>query len=79
MRDQCLQFAGAWGIEFPIRKINEPYVIGGVNIVAGNFVFGERDAVTNVEKVINTESKVRWSIVKEGVEAQEAYLKYGKF
>ena len=29
-----------WGLEFPIRKINEPYVIGGVNIVAGNFVFG---------------------------------------
>ncbi|MSU60192.1 MAG: RraA family protein [Pedosphaera sp.] len=78
---------GRWRAE----KFNKPIVIGGVKIHAGDFVFGDRDGVliipkakvgdvvTNVEKVINTESKVRRAIVKEGMDPQEAYLKYGKF
>jgi regulator of RNase E activity RraA len=68
----------------------EPIVIGGVTIRTGDYVLADRDGaviipsslaagvVEQTESVIQTESLVRKAIL-EGVDPQEAYLKYGKF
>lgn len=68
----------------------EPIVIGGVTIHCGDYLFADRDGVvvipqnvaeqvtTKTEEVMNTESKVRKAIL-EGIDPQQAYLKYGKF
>lgn len=69
---------------------DEPIVIGGVTIEAGDFVLGDRDGVIVVpralapeviaraEEVMRTESLVRRAI-REGEDPQAAYLKHGKF
>ncbi len=64
--------------------------IGGVCIRSGDYVMADRDGiviipeeiveevVAEVEVVLKTESLVRKAIM-EGMDPQEAYLKYGKF
>lgn len=64
--------------------------IGSVSIRNGDVILADIDGIavlpsekaeeiaTNVEVVINTENKVRTSILK-GDDPKEAYLKYGKF
>jgi regulator of RNase E activity RraA len=68
----------------------EPIVIGDVSIRSGDYVMADRDGVVvipreiaeevvaRVEDVLRTENKVRTAIL-QGVDPQEAYLKYGKF
>ena len=77
---------GRWQAE----SFNEPIDIGGVAIKGGDFVLGDRDgvvvvpqavieeAISKTEEVLNTENKVRTAIL-DGVDPQEAYIKYGKF
>ena len=72
------------------RTFDEPIRIGQVTIRAGDYVLGDRDGmvilpaeradeiVTAAELAITTENKVRTAIL-DGVDPQEAYLKYGKF
>lgn len=67
-----------------------PITIGDVRIHGGDYVIGDRDGicilpreraaaiVAAAEQAINTENLVRKAIL-EGVDPQEAYLKYGKF
>ena len=68
----------------------EPIQIGKVAIRSGDYVMADRDGVViipqeiaketieNTEEVLKTESLVRKAIM-EGIDPQEAYLKYGKF
>jgi len=72
-------------------SFGEPIRIGSVTLRSGDYVFADRDGVVciprealaevteAVETVLKTENKVRTAIVKEGMDPQEAYLKYGKF
>ena len=69
--------------EVPIR-------IGEVEIAPGDYLVGDRDGMIRVpaahveqvlersEQAMNTESKVRKAIL-EGVDPQQAYLRFGKF
>ena len=78
---------GRWKAE----TFGDPITIGGVSICTGDLVFADRDGivvipqavaeetVNRVEEVLRTENKVRTAIVKEGLDPQDAYLKYGKF
>ncbi len=71
-------------------KFAEPIKIGKVNIATGDYVMADRDGIVIIPKaiaeevvkkteaVLQTESLVRKAIL-EGVDPQEAYLKYGKF
>ncbi len=71
-------------------KFAEPIKIGEVNIETGDYVMADRDGIVIIPKaiaeevvkkteaVLLTESLVRKAIL-EGVDPQEAYLKYGKF
>ncbi len=71
-------------------KFNEPIEIGGVAIHAGDFVLADRDGaviipsahveavVSKTEEVMKTENLVRKAIL-QGMDPQEAYLKWGKF
>ena len=82
-----IDVVGRWKAE----RFGEPIEIGGVPIHSGDFVFADRDGIViipqaiadqvveKVEDVLQTENKVRTAIVNEGVDPQEAYLKYGKF
>lgn len=68
----------------------QPVRIGDVTVHTGDHVFGDRDGVViipealtgevvdRVEQMMQTENLVRKAIL-EGVDPQEAYLKYGKF
>ena len=68
----------------------EPIEIGGVAIHSGDYVMADRDGVVIIpsskvedvanktEEVMRTENLVRKAIL-QGVDPQEAYLKYGKF
>ncbi len=68
----------------------EPIKIGNVEIETGDYVMADRDGIVIIPKaiaeevvkqteaVLQTESLVRKAIL-EGVDPQEAYLKYGKF
>jgi regulator of RNase E activity RraA len=68
----------------------EPITIGGVQIHTGDYVMADRDGVVVIpgkhaeevvartEQVMQTESMVR-KMILQGVDPQEAYLKYGKF
>jgi 4-hydroxy-4-methyl-2-oxoglutarate aldolase len=68
----------------------KPITIGEVTISTGDYVLADRDGivvipqkiaedvVTKTEEVLQTESLIRKAIL-EGVDPQEAYLKYGKF
>lgn len=67
-----------------------PIVIGEVTVNPGDLVLGDRDGmviipmdraeeiISAAEEAIATENKVRTAILN-GVDPQEAYLKYGKF
>ena len=82
-----IDVVGRWRAE----RFNEPIVIGGVRICGGDFIFADRDGVVviprdiaeavteEVETVLGTENKVRTAIVRDGVDPQEAYVRYGKF
>lgn len=77
---------GAWTPD----AFNEPVIIGGCRIAAGDYVIGDIDGVViipgqiasavigEVEELMQTESLVRKAIL-EGVDPKEAYLRYGKF
>ena len=68
----------------------QPITIGEVTVRPGDYVIGDRDGVivlpgeraeeivTRTEEVIHTESLVRKAI-REGMDPQQAYIKYGKF
>jgi len=68
----------------------EPITIGTVTISSGDYILGDRDGVVvlpgkiaedvikQTEQVVTTENKVR-SAILNGMDPQEAYLKYGKF
>jgi regulator of RNase E activity RraA len=72
------------------EAFGQPIRIGSVEVKTGDYVYGDRDGVvvipgdmaervvTRVEQVMQTESLVRKAIL-QGVDPQEAYLKYGKF
>jgi regulator of RNase E activity RraA len=72
------------------RAVEVDVRIGDVIIAPGDYLLGDRDGVVRVPKAlveeviekaetaITTENKVRTAIL-EGVDPQEAYLKYGKF
>ena len=78
---------GRWKAE----RFGEPIVIGGVTIRSGDFVFADydgiviipnevaREVIDKTAEVLRAENRVRTAIVEEGVDPQEAYLKYGKF
>ena len=67
-----------------------PIQIGDVRIEQGDYLLGDRDGMVRVPRAIvedvtaksieamRTENKVRTAIM-EGVDPQQAYLKYGKF
>ena len=69
---------------------NETIRIGDVQISGGDWVLGDRDGivilpkgkaeeiVVETERVIGTENKIRTSIF-DGMDPQDAYLKWGKF
>lgn len=69
---------------------NQPISIGGVVIAPGDYMVGDRDGLIRIpralaeevaekaEAAMATESLVRKAIL-EGIDPQEAYLKYGKF
>ncbi len=71
-------------------RFAEPITIGNVTICSGDYVLADRDGIVIIPKaiiekvidkteaVLKTESKVRKAIL-EGIDPQEAYLKYGKF
>jgi regulator of RNase E activity RraA len=71
-------------------RFGEPITIGQVTISSGDYVMADRDGIVIIpasiaeqvvmktEEVLKTESKVRKAIL-EGVDPQQAYLKYGKF
>ncbi len=71
-------------------RFGEPVTIGSVTICSGDYILGDRDgvvvlpaavasdAITRTEEVVKTENKVRTAIL-DGMDPQQAYLKYGKF
>jgi len=71
-------------------EYNVPITVGGVAILPGDFVLGDRDgvliipqeiaeeAITKAEEVVHTENLVRKAIL-EGVLPLDAYNKYGRF
>jgi regulator of RNase E activity RraA len=77
---------GRWAAD----GFGEPIEIGGVAIRTGDWVLADRDgivvipaaaaeeAVARTEAVLRTENLVRKAIL-QGVDPQEAYLKFGKF
>ncbi|MEM7021056.1 MAG: RraA family protein [Pseudomonadota bacterium] len=72
------------------ESFDQPITIGEVTIKAGDLVLGDRDGmvilpqaraeeiIEAAETAIGTENLVRKAIL-DGVDPQEAYLKYGKF
>jgi regulator of RNase E activity RraA len=81
-----IDVVGRWAAD----QFGEPITIGEVNIETGDYVLADRDGViiiprqiaqeivNRTEQVMQTENLVRKAIL-EGVDPQEAYLKYGKF
>jgi 4-hydroxy-4-methyl-2-oxoglutarate aldolase len=77
---------GRWRVE----SLGEPITIGEVCICTADYVIADRDGIViipahlaeevvrKVIEVMSTENLVRKAI-REGVDPQEAYLKYGKF
>ena len=71
-------------------SFEKPITIGEVTILTGDHVLADRDGVviipqkiaeeviTKTEKVLQMESLIRKAIL-QGIDPQEAYLKYGKF
>lgn len=81
-----VDIVGRWVAE----TFGEPIVIGGVTIHTGDYIFADFDGIViipsalleevvdRVDTVLKTENLVRTAIL-QGVDPQEAYLKYGKF
>ncbi len=81
-----VDIVGRWKAD----AFGDPIQIGKVRISTGDFVMADRDGIVIIpkdmveevvektEEVLRTESLVRKAIL-EGVDPQEAYLKYGKF
>ncbi len=77
---------GRWIVE----ELGGTIQIGGVTVHTGDYALADRDGVVIIpaemveevvaktEKVLQTENLVRQAI-RQGVDPQEAYLKYGKF
>ncbi|MFI4986064.1 MAG: RraA family protein [Alphaproteobacteria bacterium] len=71
-------------------RFEEPVVIGAVTIASGDYILADRDGVVRIprvraveavrrsEEVIGTENLLRKAIL-DGMDPQEAYLKFGKF
>ena len=71
-------------------RFGEPVTIGTVTIRTGDYILGDRDGlvvlpaeiaqevITETEHVVSTENKVRTAIL-DGMDPQQAYLKFGKF
>lgn len=71
-------------------RLGDPITIGTVTICSGDYILGDRDgvvvvpadlaeeAVSRTEDVMSTESEMRDAILA-GMDAEEAYLKFGKF
>lgn len=71
-------------------RFGNPVTIGTVTIATGDYILGDRDgvvvipkavaeeAIAKTEDVVRTENKVRTAIL-EGMDPQQAYLKFGKF
>ena len=71
-------------------RFGEPVTIGDVTIRTGDWLLGDRDGVviipgdiaadvvTRTEQVLRQENSVRTAIL-EGVDPQQAYLRFGKF
>jgi 4-hydroxy-4-methyl-2-oxoglutarate aldolase len=71
-------------------QFGQPVTIGAVTICSGDYILGDRDglvvlpaavaadAIARTEDVVKTENKVRTAIL-DGMDPQQAYLKYGKF
>ena len=71
-------------------SFEEPVTIGEVTVCCGDYLLADRDGVviipqamaeevvSRTEEVAATENKVRQAIL-EGMDPQQAYLKYGKF
>jgi len=71
-------------------NLGDPITIGTVTICSGDYLIADMDGavvvpkdlveevITDTEKVMNTESKMRNEILK-GMDPEEAYLKYRKF
>lgn len=84
---QTVDVVGRWKAE----RFGEAITIGSVTIHTGDIVFADRDGIiiilqsvadtvtTKVFEVLQTENKVRTARVKQGMDPQQAYLKYGKF
>lgn len=81
-----MDIVGKWVAD----KLAESIKIGQVTLETGDYVMADRDGIVIIpqriveevvkktEKVLQTESLVRKAIL-EGIDPQEAYLKYGKF
>ncbi len=77
---------GAWSVD----QMQKPIQIGDVVVSPGDYLIADIDGVvlipgesaqeviTEVEEVMNTESKVRTAI-RNGTDPKEAYLQYGRF
>jgi len=71
-------------------RFGEPVTVGTVTVCSGDYILGDRDgvvvlpaavaadAIARTEEVVKTENKVRTAIL-DGMDPQQAYLKYGKF
>jgi 4-hydroxy-4-methyl-2-oxoglutarate aldolase len=71
-------------------QLGEPITIGTVTIRSGDWLLGDRDGViiipkevveetvTETEAVMGTEGEMRRAIM-DGMDAEQAYLKFGKF
>ena len=81
-----IDVVGRWAPE----SFEKPIEIDGVMINSGDYVLADRDGIviipkqiaedviTKTEEVLKTENLVRTAILN-GIDPQEAYLKYGKF
>ena len=73
-----------------IQTMGEPIEIGEVKIHTGDYILGDRDGVVvipassasavarHVDDVMNTENELR-NMILDGMDPQEAYIKYQRF
>ncbi len=73
-----------------IQTMGEPIKIGDVRIHTGDYILGDRDGVVvisassasavaqHVDEVMNTENELR-NMILDGMDPQEAYIKYQRF
>ena len=76
--------------KWKVTSMGEPINIGGVNIKTGDYLLGDIDGIIKIrsddidkvvnraEEIITTENQVR-KMILDGMDSQEAYLKYGVF